>query len=173
MCRDRPAATERFRTRRRGPAKAPQPTTALAVLTIPIFACIALFPLLGRDFMPKLEEGNLWIRATLPMSISLERSAEYTTRMRRILRGCPDDPKVECSDANRKHPEVVTVISQLGRPDDGTDVTGFFNIEFFAPLKPFDEWPRGLTKDKLTDELNKQLSEAFPGTLFNFSPAIC
>jgi cobalt-zinc-cadmium resistance protein CzcA len=148
------------------------PKLALAVRTIPIFACIALFPLLGRDFMPKLEEGNLWIRATLPMSISLERSAEYTTRMRRILRGCPDDPKIECTDANRKHPEVLTVISQLGRPDDGTDVTGFFNIEFFAPLKPFGEWPRGLTKDTLTDELNKQLSEAFPGTLFNFSQYI-
>src|SRR5580658_995398 len=137
-----------------------KPKAALAIGMIPIFACVALFPLLGRDFMPKLEEGNLWIRATLPMSISLERSAEYTTRMRRIIRGCPNDPKVECSDANRKHPEVVTVISQLGRPDDGTDVTGFFNVEFFAPLKPFGEWPRGLTKDKLTDELNKQLSEA-------------
>jgi cobalt-zinc-cadmium resistance protein CzcA len=148
------------------------PKTALAFRAIPIFACVALFPLLGRDFMPKLEEGNLWIRATLPMSISLEKSAEYTTRMRRILRGCPDDPKVECTDANRRHPEVVTVISQLGRPDDGTDVTGFFNIEFFAPLKPFDEWPHGLTKDKLTDELNQQLSEAFPGTLFNFSQYI-
>ena len=64
------------------------------------------------------------------------------------------------------------MVSQLGRPDDGTDVTGFFNIEFFAPLKPFDQWPHGMTKDKLTDELNAQLSEAFPGTLFNFSQYI-
>jgi cobalt-zinc-cadmium resistance protein CzcA len=149
-----------------------RPKLALAVRAIPIFACIALFPLLGRDFMPKLEEGNLWIRATMPMSISLEKSAEYTTRMRRILRGCPNDPDVACTDANRKYPEVLTVISQLGRPDDGTDVTGFFNIEFFAPLKPFGEWPRGMTKDKLTDELNKELSEAFPGTIFNFSQYI-
>ncbi len=149
-----------------------RPKTALVFRAIPIFACVALFPLLGRDFMPKLEEGNLWIRATMPMSISLEKSAEYTTRMRRILRGCPDDPTSACTEANRKHPEVVTVISQLGRPDDGTDVTGFFNIEFFAPLKPFDEWPRGMTKDKLTDELNRELSEAFPGTLFNFSQYI-
>ena len=148
------------------------PKMAMAFRAIPIFACIVLFPLLGRDFMPKLEEGNLWIRAALPMSISLEKSAEYTTRMRRILRGCPEDPKVECTDANRKYPEVVTVVSQLGRPDDGTDVTGFFNIEFFAPLKPFDQWPHGMTKDKLTDELNAQLSEAFPGTLFNFSQYI-
>jgi cobalt-zinc-cadmium resistance protein CzcA len=149
-----------------------RPKTALLIRTVPIFACIALFPLLGRDFMPKLEEGNLWIRATMPMSISLEKSSEYTTTMRRILRGCPDDPKVECTDANRTHPEVVTVISQLGRPDDGTDVTGFFNIELYAPLKPFDEWPRGMTKDKLTEEMNKKLSEAFPGVIFNFSQYI-
>src|SRR5580692_10347282 len=149
------------------------PKLALAVRTISIFACIALFPFLGRDFMPKLEEGNLWIRATMPMSISLEKSAEYTTRMRRILRGCPADPAAECTDANRKYPEVVTVISQLGRPDDGTDVTGFFNIEFFAPLAPFDDkaW-HGKTKDELTDELNAQLTEAFPGTIFNFSQYI-
>jgi cobalt-zinc-cadmium resistance protein CzcA len=149
-----------------------KPKQAVIIRLVPIFACIALFPLLGRDFMPRLEEGNLWIRATMPMSISMEESSKYTTRMRRILRGCPDDPKAECTDANRTHPEVVTVISQLGRPDDGTDVTGFFNIEFFAPLKPFDEWPRGMTKDKLTEEMSKKLSEAFPGTLFNFSQYI-
>ncbi|HXX65842.1 MAG TPA: efflux RND transporter permease subunit, partial [Polyangiaceae bacterium] len=148
------------------------PKLALVVCFIPVVLGIALFPLLGRDFMPKLEEGNLWIRATMPMSISLEKSAEYTTRMRRILRGCPEDLKVECSDQNRTHPEVITVVSQLGRPDDGTDVTGFFNIEFFAPLKPFDEWQHGLTKDKLTEQLNKELSDAFPGTLFNFSQYI-
>jgi cobalt-zinc-cadmium resistance protein CzcA len=148
------------------------PKLSLLVRLIPIGLGIALFPLLGRDFMPKLEEGNLWIRATMPMSISLEQSSQYTTRMRRILRGCPQDPTQPCDDAHRKHPEVITVISQLGRPDDGTDVTGFFNIEFFAPLKPFDEWPRGLTKDKLTDELNKELSEAFPGAIFNFSQYI-
>ena len=101
--------------------------------------------------MPKLEEGNIWLRATMPMSISLEKAAEYTTRVRRILRGCPDDPKVECAEANRTHPEVMTVISQLGRPDDGTDVTGYFNLELYAPLKPFDEWRRGYTKDDLIE----------------------
>lgn len=148
------------------------PKMALVVCFIPVGLGIALFPFLGRDFMPKLEEGNLWIRATMPMSISLEKSAEYTTRMRRILRGCPKDMKVECTDANRTHPEVLTVVSQLGRPDDGTDVTGFFNIEFFAPLKPFGEWRHGLTKDKLTEQLNSELTGAFPGTLFNFSQYI-
>src|SRR5580658_955456 len=149
-----------------------RPKTAMAIRAVPIFACIALFPLLGRDFMPKLEEGNFWIRATMPMSISLEQAAKYTTRMRRILRGCPEDVSVECTDENRTLPMVSTVISQLGRPDDGTDVTGFFNLELYAPLTPFDEWPHGMTKDILTEQLNKQLTEAFPGVIFNFSQYI-
>jgi cobalt-zinc-cadmium resistance protein CzcA len=146
------------------------PKRMLVLGAVPVIACMALFPLLGRDFMPKLEEGNLWIRATLPMSISLEKSATYATRMRSILRGCPEDPKAVCD--HPKHDVVVTVVSQLGRPDDGTDVSGFFNIELFAPLKSFDEWPRGYTKDKLTDDLSKELSQAFPGVLFNFSQYI-
>jgi cobalt-zinc-cadmium resistance protein CzcA len=149
-----------------------RPRLSVLAFFVPIALGIAIFPLLGLDFMPKLEEGNLWIRVTMPMSISLEKSAEYTTRMRRILRGCPADPMAVCTDANRKYPEVVTVVSQLGRPDDGTDVSGFFNIELFAPLKPSDEWPRGVTKDSLTDQLNKELTEAFPGALFNFSQYI-
>jgi cobalt-zinc-cadmium resistance protein CzcA len=92
--------------------------------------------------------------------------------MRSILRGCPKDPLVPCDNAHRTYPEVETVVSQIGRPDDGTDVTGFFNIEFFAPLRPFDEWRHGLTKEKLTEQLNAELSEAFPGVLFNFSQYI-
>jgi cobalt-zinc-cadmium resistance protein CzcA len=119
-----------------------------------VVLCVALFPLLGSEFMPKLEEGNFWIRASLPMSISLEQSARRVGRMREILRA---------------RPEVVTVVSQLGRPDDGTDVAGFQNIELFAPLKPYDQWPRGLTKEKLTDLLAAQLQEEFPGVVFNFS----
>jgi heavy metal efflux system protein len=115
---------------------------------------LALFPLLGSEYMPKLEEGNFWIRATLPMSISLEQSARKVGRMREIL---------------RSQPEVVTVVSQLGRPDDGTDLAGFHNIELFAPLKPYDQWRRGLTKEKLTDELASELQETFPGVVFNFS----
>jgi cobalt-zinc-cadmium resistance protein CzcA len=121
--------------------------------------------------MPKLEEGNFWIRATLPMSISLDQSAKYVGRMRSILRGCPAEP-APCDDAHRAHPEVVTVVSQLGRPDDGTDVSGFYNIELFAPLKPFDEWRRGLTKEKLTEDLQKELTDSFPGVVFNFSQMI-
>jgi cobalt-zinc-cadmium resistance protein CzcA len=133
------------------------PKIAVVMGAVPIVAVFALFPLLGRDFMPKLEEGNFWIRATLPMSISLQQSAKYTTRMRAIL---------------RSHPEVISVVSQLGRPDDGTDVTGFFNIELFAPLKPFDEWPSDLTKEKLTEKVQEELREAFPGVVFNFSQYI-
>jgi cobalt-zinc-cadmium resistance protein CzcA len=148
------------------------PRTAVALSMVPMLLCVALFPLLGREFMPKLEEGNFWIRATLPMSISLEQSAKYVGRMRSILRGCPDDETARCDEAHRKHPEVINVVSQLGRPDDGTDVSGFYNIEFFAPLKPFDEWPAGVTKEKLTDEINAELSEAFPGIVFNFSQYI-
>jgi cobalt-zinc-cadmium resistance protein CzcA len=148
------------------------PRTAVAFSLAPIVLCVALFPLLGREFMPKLEEGNFWIRATLPMSISLDQSAKYVGRMRSIIRGCPTDPAVVCDDAHRKYPEVETVVSQLGRPDDGTDVSGFYNIEFFAPLEPFDKWPRGVTKEKLTEQMNKEISEAFPGVVFNFSQYI-
>jgi cobalt-zinc-cadmium resistance protein CzcA len=119
-----------------------------------IVLCVALFPVLRSEYMPKLEEGNFWIRATLPMSISLEQSARQVGRMRDIVRG---------------HPEVATVVSQLGRPDDGTDVAGFQNIELFAPLKPSGQWPRGLTKEKLTDQLSRELEEGFPGVIFNFS----
>jgi heavy metal efflux system protein len=148
------------------------PKGAILFSFIPIVLCVVLFPLLGREFMPKLEEGNFWIRATLPMSISLDQSAKYVGRMRRILRGCPEDENVVCDDKTRKYPEVENVVSQLGRPDDGTDVSGFYNIEFFAPLKTFDEWPRGLTKAKLTEQISGELSQAFPGVVFNFSQYI-
>jgi cobalt-zinc-cadmium resistance protein CzcA len=112
---------------------------------------------LGLEFLPHLEEGNLWIRATLPPTISLEEATPYVNRMRQIIRGFP---------------EVVTVISQLGRPDDGTDATGFFNAEFNVPLKPFDTWPEGVDKEKLTQQINDALTAEFPGVDFNFSQYI-
>ena len=138
----------------------------------PVVIAIGLFGRLGGEFMPHLEEGNFWIRASLPTSISLAQSAKYVGRMRSMIRGCPDDPKIVCDEKNMRNPEVETVVSQLGRPDDGTDVAGFNNIELFAPLKPFDEWPKGVTKESLTDELSKAMSDAFPGVVFNFSQAI-
>ena len=110
------------------------PRRTLAIAMLPVVVGVFAFRFLGGEFMPHLEEGNFWIRATLPMSISLEQSAKYVGQIRAILRGCPEDPKVACDEAHRKHPEVLTVVSQLGRPDDGTDVAGFQNIELFAPL---------------------------------------
>jgi cobalt-zinc-cadmium resistance protein CzcA len=133
----------------------PKPAVFLGFL--PILVCVALYPFLGGEFMPKLEEGNFWIRATFPMSVSLSESAAQVGRIRSILKA---------------HPEVASVVSQLGRPDDGTDVAGFNNVEFFAPLKPFDEWPRGLTKEKLTEEVAKEFDESFPGVIFSFSQYI-
>jgi cobalt-zinc-cadmium resistance protein CzcA len=129
------------------------------------FSCMALMILiaviamrsLGLEFLPKLEEGNLWVRATFPQSISLEDSDAYVNRMRVLM---------------SKYPEVQSVISQHGRPDDGTDATGFFNAEFFVPLKPFDSWPGGMDKAKLTQDMTHALEQDFPGVDFNFSQYI-
>ena len=134
-----------------------KPSLGIWLLLLPMVACIALFPLLGKEFMPQLEEGNFWIRATMPQSVSLEESSKHVGRMRQVIKA---------------HAEVLTVTSQVGRPDDGTDVTGFHNMEFFAPLKPFDEWPHGLDKEKLTRILQKELQDEFPGVIFNFSQYI-
>ncbi len=112
---------------------------------------------LGLEFLPKLEEGNLWIRATMPESISIEAGDRYVNEMRRII---------------GSYPEVQTTVSQHGRPDDGTDATGFFNAEFFVPLKAFDTWPSGMTKEKLTEEMTERLEAKFPGVEFNFSQYI-
>ena len=121
-----------------------------------VFAALASHSL-GLEFLPKLEEGNFWIRATLPESISLEEGNGYVNGMRRVI---------------KSFPEVETVISQHGRPDDGTDATGFFNAEFFVPLKPADNWPSGVDKDKLTEQLTTALEDKFPGVDFNFSQYI-
>jgi cobalt-zinc-cadmium resistance protein CzcA len=123
-----------------------------------LFALAAIgLPSLGLEFLPKLEEGNLWIRATLPPSISLEEANGYVNRMRRVI---------------KSFPEAITVISQNGRPDDGTDATGFFNAEFFVPLKPFDNWPSGVDKENLTQQVSAALKAQFPGVEFNFSQYI-
>ncbi len=134
-----------------------RPRLAIALRAIPILGVVVLFPFLGRDFMPKLEEGNFWIRSTFPVSISLQKSFEYSNRMRKVL---------------AEYPEVLSVVSEIGRPDDGTDVTGLSNVEFFCPLKPFDEWPRGLNKEKLTNIVRARLQREFPGVTFNFSQYI-
>jgi len=147
-----------------------RPVAALLLALAPVAAAGALLRFIGTEFMPKLEEGNFWIRATLPLSISLDQSAKHVGRMRRILLGCPAEGP--CDMARRSIPEIRTAVSQVGRPDDGTDVSGFNNIELFAPLEPPSAWRRGVTKEKLQRELAQKLREAFPGVDFNFSQAI-
>src|SRR5690349_4556329 len=120
----------------------------LVVLTL-VFA-----RLLGLEFLPKLEEGNLWIRATLPPTISLQEGNTYVNEIRKVIRA---------------RPEVESVVSQHGRPDDGTDAAGLFNAEFFAPLKPSSQWPGTRDKEELTGQLLAHLQEKFPGVEFNFS----
>jgi heavy metal efflux system protein len=132
-----------------------------ATMVAVALACLVFFGLLmtrlGTEFLPALEEGNLWIRATMPPTISLEAGMPIVNRLREIL---------------LSHPEVITVVSQHGRPDNGSDAAGFNNAEFFVPLKPFDEWAPGMTKEKLVSDLQRQFSNEFTGIGFNFSQYI-
>ncbi len=114
-------------------------------------------PRLGSEFLPHLEEGNFWIRASMPITLSLQDGEAAARKMRDIL---------------LRHPEVLTVVSQHGRPDDGSDASPFSNVELFAPLKPFDEWPNGLTKDELTEKVQAEFTNELPGVVFNFSQYI-
>ena len=112
---------------------------------------------LGSEFLPALEEGNFWIRASMPITLSLQDGEAATRKMRLIL---------------LRHPEVITVVSQHGRPDDGSDAAPFSNVELFVPLKPYDEWPKGMTKEKLTEEIQSEFDKELPGVSFNFSQYI-
>jgi heavy metal efflux system protein len=112
---------------------------------------------LGTEFLPALEEGNLWIRASMPPTISLEAGMPIVDRMRQII---------------KSHPEVITVVSQHGRPDNGSDATGFFNAEFFVPLKPFEEWAPGRLKEDLIKDLQSEFAKEFVGIDMNFSQYI-
>ncbi|HXC61414.1 MAG TPA: efflux RND transporter permease subunit, partial [Nitrospiria bacterium] len=120
------------------------------------FLSIVLIPQIGNEFMPTLEEGNIWLRASLPMTIDLSYASRLVHQMRETL---------------LDFPEVKTVVSQLGRPDDGTDATGFFNAEYGVYLKPSSDWRSGMTKEKLVKEMEKKLS-AIPGVGYNFSQYI-
>jgi heavy metal efflux system protein len=112
---------------------------------------------LGSEFLPHLEEGNLWIRAQMPPTMGLEASEPATNKMREIM---------------LRHPEILHVVSQHGRPDNGSDASPFSNVELFAPLKPFDEWPTGFTKDMLVNQLQEEFANELPGVTFNFSQYI-
>src|SRR5579872_5431662 len=128
-----------------------------------VVACIAVFgasllliPLIGGEFMPHLDEGALWVRATTPYTISFEDASKLSPEIRNILLGFP---------------QVTTVGNELGRPDDGTDPTGFFNNEFYVGLKPYGDpaWSGAIhTKPELIEAIQKKLS-SFPGVIFNYT----
>jgi len=131
---------------------------ATIVASLLIFgSTLLLIPLIGGEFLPHLDEGALWVRATMPYTISFEDSAKFAPQIRDLL---------------VKYPMVTVVGSELGRPDDGTDPTGFFNCEFYVGLKPYDDaaWRKTSihNKEQLTRDLEKQL-DAYPGVIFNFT----
>jgi cobalt-zinc-cadmium resistance protein CzcA len=126
-------------------------TVASAIL---LAGSLLLIPRIGAEFMPHLDEGALWVRATMPYTISFDESAKVSPEIRNIL---------------RTFPEVTTVTSELGRPDDGTDPIGFFNVEFYVGLKPYSQWT-GAYRDKagLIEAINQKL-QALPGIIFNYT----
>ena len=126
--------------------------TAAAIVVVGLFS----FKFLGTEFLPELDEGAIYIRATCPLSVSLEDAVKLANKMRKII---------------RSYPEVKQVMSQTGRPNDGTDATGFYNIEFHVDIYPKKEWKSGITKDELVENMKHKLS-VFPGTDLNFSQPI-
>jgi cobalt-zinc-cadmium resistance protein CzcA len=119
-----------------------------------LLGALLLIPRIGGEFMPQLDEGALWVRATMPYSISFEEAAKITPQVRQIL---------------SSFPQVTTVTSELGRPDDGTDPTGFFNVEFFVGLKPYAQWTAPYrTKPELIAAIDRKL-QTFPGITFNYT----
>jgi len=122
-----------------------------------LLICALIASQLGTEFLPKLEEGNMWVRALLPPTITLPAGVESVARMRRII---------------MSYAPVRTVVSEQGRSEDATDPDGSFVAEFLVLLKPMEEWPRGLTKEKLVSAMNAQLNREFVGVDFNFSQYI-
>jgi cobalt-zinc-cadmium resistance protein CzcA len=130
------------------------PWLTTIVSTVVFAVSLLLIPVIGAEFMPHLDEGALWVRATMPYTISFDESAAIVPKIRAIL---------------RSFPEVTVVGSEHGRPDDGTDPTGFFNAEFYVGLKPYGEWTGPYhRKQDLIDAIDKKLS-TFPGITFNFT----
>jgi len=133
------------------------PRLTLAVIVTIVIGGLSLFPRLGGEFLPKLEEGNIWAHAIMPSTINLPQGAKLVTEMRQVF---------------LSFPEVKTVISQLGRPDDGTETTSFFTIEFSVDLKAESEWPPGMTKQQLVSEIDAKLRHRFAGVSFSYSQNI-
>ncbi len=144
----------------------------LGVTLLAVGGTFACLPYMGREFMPELEEGNLWIRGTFPISIAQDAAADQIRTARKIM---------------QKFPEIEVVVSMNGRPDDGTDPTGFYNSEYFVPLKQHNEWPavkkttgiwslfsshRSRSKEELVEEMNRELEDNLFGVNWNFSQNI-
>jgi cobalt-zinc-cadmium resistance protein CzcA len=133
------------------------PKITIVVATLIFAATLLLIPFIGGEFMPHLDEGALWVRATMPYTISFEEASRFSPQVRNLL---------------MKYAMVTDVGSELGRPDDGTDPTGFFNDEFYVGLKPYNDasWKSGRIHNKaeLTEDLQRQLS-SFPGVIFNYT----
>jgi cobalt-zinc-cadmium resistance protein CzcA len=135
----------------------------LAIFGVILVATAIAVPFLGGEFMPELEEGNLWIRGTFPVNVALEEAAQKAHIARTII---------------RQYPEVAVIASQVGRPDDGTDPTGFYNLEINVPLKPENEWPsapsrnRPRTRVELEADMNAELKRKLPGIDWGFSQYI-
>jgi cobalt-zinc-cadmium resistance protein CzcA len=134
-----------------------RPWLAILGCTVIFVASLLLIPFIGGEFMPHLDEGALWVRATLPYTISYEEAAKIAPQIRDLL---------------SKYPQVTEVGSELGRPDDGTDPTGFFNCEFYVGLKTYNDarWKTGSihNKPELIEDLQKKLV-AYPGIVFNYT----
>ena len=130
---------------------------ALISTAVFLLVCFGGSKFLGTEFLPQLNEGSIYVRASCPQSISLQQSIELTQRMRKIF---------------GSYAEVKQVLSQTGRPNDGTDATGFYNIEFFVDIFPKEEWTRKVTKPELIKEMQDKLENGFPGIDFNFSQPI-
>ncbi len=133
------------------------PRLTLVIILAIIAGVLSLFPYLGGEFLPHLEEGNIWARATLPLSTSLDYSAHVSERARQVF---------------LSFPEVKQVVSQTGRPDDGTDPTGFFNAEFFVDLRPAKDWPSAIDKEELIKQIDARLRSRLPGVGFDYSQNI-
>jgi cobalt-zinc-cadmium resistance protein CzcA len=129
---------------------------SVAVSFIIIGLGLFSFKFLGSEFLPELDEGSIWLRVQLPYSISLDKSVEVSKQVTAAL---------------MNFSQVKNIISQTGRPDDGTDVAGFYNNEFDIMLYPEDDWQPRITKDELVDEMNKRLF-FIPGAQLNFSQPI-
>ncbi|HWZ76347.1 MAG TPA: efflux RND transporter permease subunit, partial [Candidatus Sulfotelmatobacter sp.] len=133
------------------------PKTTLLAAALIFGSTLLLVPFIGGEFMPHLDEGALWVRATMPYTISFEEASRFAPQVRRIL---------------MSYPQVTQVGSELGRPDDGTDPTGFFNCEFYVGLKPYNEksWQQSSvhSKRELIEDLEKKLA-TYPGVIFNFT----